>query len=289
MDKDYEGWNDKDPIKKYVKTLGKQKREEVLELDKQLRARIKEARAIVQAGGANIAEAEKEIERYNAFLGAVEDPVRINCDIKIDVEQKKMDFYSVRVFFSNFSRDVRFNKKDGKCYFFGDNGEPEYVRDKELPYAQEALMCMKYVYIFHSNQGNDDHSMQISSKAAVSCQKLEEALKNNSPAVVIFHPMSQFPKGALHDSLAKEALPLARTVPLLANAGDVIINSNDWEIHRNQLGIIIRRVCRGWTVITDDLGKRVIPTSWSQENQGGDTYGKLQLHTYGGNGRFYVK
>ncbi len=102
-------------------------------------------------------------------------------------------------------------------------------------------------------------------------------------------PDESISKGALHDSLAEEALPLARTVPLLANAVDVIINSNDWEIQRNQLGIIIRRVCRGWTVITDDLGKRVIPTSWCQENQGGDTYGKLQVFTYGGNARFYVK
>ena len=92
LEKDYDAWNDKDPVKNYVKTLGKQKREEVLELDKQLRARIKEARAIVQAGGANQTEAEKEIERYEAFLGAVEDPVRMNCDINIDAEQKKMDF-----------------------------------------------------------------------------------------------------------------------------------------------------------------------------------------------------
>ncbi|MBR4676225.1 MAG: hypothetical protein IKP00_17345 [Victivallales bacterium] len=290
LDTDYEGWNDKNPIEKYVKTLGQQKREEVLELDKQLRARIKEARAIVQAGGANQAEAEKEIERYEAFLGAVENPVLINCDIKIDAEKKRMDFYSVKIFFSNFSREVRFNKNDGKCYFYGDNGEPEYIRENELPYAQEALACMKWIYVFHSNQGNDDHYMQISSKAAVSCQKIEEALKNNSPNVVIFHPMDQFPKGALHDSLAKEALPLARTVPLLANAEEVIINSNDWEIFRNQLtGIITRRVCRGWTVVTDDIGKRVIPTSWGQENQGGNTYGKLYLNTYGGNAKFYVK
>ena len=290
LQKDFDAYNDNDPVMKFVKTLGKQKREEILELDKQLRARIKEARAIVEAGGANKAEAEKEIERYEKFLGIVNDPIRMNCDIKIDKEKKKMDFYSVRVFFTNFSREVRFNKNDGKCYFYGDNGEPEYIRDKELPYAQEALACMKWIYVFHANQGNDDYYMEIASKAAVSCQKIEEAIKNNSPAVVIFHPISQFPKGALHDSLAKEALPLAKTVPLLANAEAVIINSNDWEIFRNQLtGIITRRVCRGWTVITDDLGKRVIPTSWGQENQGGDTYGKLYLNTYGGNARFYVK
>jgi len=219
----------------------------------------------------------------------VENPVLINCDIKIDAEKKRMDFYYVKIFFSNFSREVRFNKNDGKCYFYGDNGEPEYIRDKEIPYAQEALACMKWIYVFHANQGNDEEYMEIASKAAVSCQKIEEAIKNNSPSVVVFHPISQFPKGALHDSLAKDALPLARTVPLLANAEAVIINSNDWEIHRNKLGIIIRRVCRGWTVVTDDLGKRVIPTSWRQENQGGDTYGKLQLFTYGGNAKFYVK
>ncbi len=289
LEKDYKDYrSDDDPVKKYVKTLGKQKKEDVLELDKQLRARIKEARAIVKAGGANQAEAEKEIERYDHFLNELEDPVRMNSDIKIDLEKKKMDFYSYRVFFTNFSREVRFNKNDGKCYFYGDNGEPEYIRDKELPFAEEAKMCLYYINVFLANQEDPDY-MPYQSKAAVSCMKVKEAIENNSPKVVIFHPISQFPKGALHDSLAKEALPLARPVQLFSNAEDVIINSNDWEIHRNKLGIIIRRVCRGWVVVKDDLGKRVIPASWRQENQGGDTYGKLQLHTYGGNGRFYVK
>ena len=289
LDVDYEGWNDKNPIKKYVKELGKQKKEDVLELDKQLRARIEEDRAIVKADGAGKAEAEKEIERYEKFLGAVEDPVRMNSDIKIDVEKKKMDFYSFRVFFSNFSLEIKYNKNDGKHYFYGANGEPEYIREKELPYAKEAMMCMYYINVFFANQGNDDYYMQIQSKAAVCCQKTQEAIKNNSPDVVIFHPISQFPKGALHKELAKDALTVARPIPLLANAVDVIINSNDWSYDRNKLGIIIRRSCAGWTIIEDDLGKRVIPTKWFQANQGGDKYGKLELLSYGGNARFYVK
>lgn len=288
LEKDYDRYSDNSPLKKYVKSLGKEKREDVLELDKQLRARIKEARAIVKAGGANRAEAEKEIDRYDAFLNELEEPIRMNSDIKIDLEKKTMAFYSYRVFFSNFSREVRFNKKDGKHYFFGDNGEPEYIRSNELPYAEEAKMCLYYINVFLANQEDADY-MPYQSKAAVSCMKVKEAIENNSPDVVIFHPISQFPKGALHDSLAKEALPLARPVQIFSNAVDVIISSNDWEIHRNKLGIIIRRVCRGWVVVKDDIGKRVIPASWCQENQGGDSYGKLRLHTYGGNARFYVK
>jgi len=287
LNTDYEAWNKDNPISKYIKQLGKEKKEDVLELDKQLRARIEEDRQIVKAGGAGRAEAEKEIERYEDFLDAMGTLVNINSDIKIDIEKKKMDFYYFKVFFSNFSRDVKFNRIDGKYYFFGDNGEPEYIREKEIPYAKEAFNCMYYINIFCGNQGNNDHYMQIQSKAAVCATYTNQALKNNSPDVVIYHPIKEFPQGALHNALAKEALPLAR--PKLPNAVDVIINSNDWVIERNQLGIIIRRVCVGWVVIKDDLGKRVIPAKWFQPNQGGDTYGKLDLLNYGGNGKFYVK
>ncbi|MBQ6473226.1 MAG: hypothetical protein IJJ33_14665 [Victivallales bacterium] len=288
LDTDYEGWNDKNPIKKYVKNLAKEKKEDVIELDKQLRARIEQDRKIVQADGPGKEEAEKEIKRYEAFLGALETPVLVNTDIKIDVEKRRMDFYYFKVFFSNFSRDIRpYSKKNGKCYFFGVNGEPEYVRENEIPYAQEALTQMSYICIFFNNQGNNDHYMQILSKAAVSCQKIKEAINNNSPDVVIYHSFQEFPKGALHDALAKEALALA--LPKMPNAVDVIINSNDWYINRNALGIILNRACAGWVVVQDEFGKRVIPAKWAQPNQGGDTYGKLQLASCGGNAQYYVK
>ncbi len=197
-----------------------------------------------------------------------------------------MDFYYVKVFFSNFSRDVKYNKNDGKHYFFGLNGEPEYIREKEIPYAQETRMCMAYINVFCANQGNDRY-MQIQSKAAVCAMNIEKAIKNNSPDVVVLHPISQFPKGEMHDELAKDALKVA--IPARENVVDVIINSNDWGIERNALGIIIRRVCAGWVIVKDDLGKRVIPARWCQPNQGGDSYGKLQLLACGGNAQFYVK
>ncbi|MBQ7652372.1 MAG: hypothetical protein IJS15_15540 [Victivallales bacterium] len=286
LEKDYESWNDKHPVNKYVKNLGKEKREDVLELDKQLRARIEEDRKIVAAGGKGAEEAEQEIERYEAFLGKLGTVVSINSDIKIDVEKKKMDFYYVKVFFSNFSRDVKYNKADGKSYFYGKNGEPEYIREKEIPYAEETRKCMAFINVFCANQGND-HYMQIQSKAAVCAMNIEKAIKNNSPDVVIFHPFSQFPKGSMHDALAKDALACAKGA--FPNAVDVIVNSNDWAINRNQWGVIISRICSGWMVVQDDLGKKVIPARWYQDNQGGDKYGILQLGTYGGNSIFYVK
>ena len=286
LDTDYEAWNDKNAIKKYVKDLGKEKKEDVLELDKQLRARIKEDRQIVAADGPGREEAEKEIERYEDFLYALEDPVRMNCEIKIDVEKKKMDFYYFRILLSNFSTKVMQNPKDGKFYFYGENGEPEYIREKEIPFAKEAHTQMYYINVFCANQEKDAFT-QIQSKAAVSAMYTNQALKNNSPDVVVLHPIKEFPKGELHDALAKEAL--AQALKTLPNAVDVIVNSDDWEIQRNKLGIILRRVCAGWVVVKDDIGKRVIPARWAQPNQGGDTYGKLQLFTYGGNKKFYVK
>ena len=286
LETDYESWNDKHPINKYIKNLGKEKKEDVLELDKQLRARIDEDRKIVAAGGKGQTEAEEEIERYKGFLGALETVVNINSDIKIDVEKKKMDFYYVKVFFSNFSRDVNYNKADGKCYFYGKNGEPEYIREKEIPYAEETRKLMAYINVFCANQGNDRY-MQIQSKAAVCAMNIEKAIKNNSPDVVIFHPFSEFPKGSMHNALAKDALTCAKGA--FPNAVDVIVNSNDWAINRNQFGVIISRICSGWMVVQDDLGKKVIPARWYQDNQGGDKYGILQLGTYGGNKIFYVK
>ena len=287
LEKDYEAWNDKHPVNKYIKSLGKEKREDVLELDKQLRARIDEDRKIVAAGGKGQTEAEEEIDRYEAFLGALETVVNINSDIKIDVEKKKMDFYYVKVFFSNFSRDVRpYSKDGGKPYFFGKNGEPEYIREKEIPYAEETRKRMAYISTFCANQGNDRFT-QIQSKAAVCAMNIDKAIKINSPAVVIFHSFSEFPKGAMHDALAKEALKCAKGA--FPNAVDVIINSNDWAMNRNQWGVIISRICSGWMVVEDDIGKKVIPARWFQENQGGDKYSILQLGTYGGNSVFYVK
>jgi len=287
LDVEYEGWNDKNPIKKYVKNLGKEKKEDVLELDKQLRARIAEDRQIVEADGDGKEEAEMEISRYEDFLYALEDPVRMNFNGNIDMEKKQLNFDSFQILLSNFSTKVMRNKKDGKFYFFGANGEPEYIREKELPFAQEAHNCMYYVNVFCANQPKEAFT-QIQSKAAVCAMYTNQALKNNSPDVVIFHPVHEFPKGEMHSSaLAKEALQ--RALPVLPNAVDVIINSNDWSIERNGLGIIIRRVCVGWVVVKDDLGKQVIPAKWFQPNQGGDSYGKLDLLNYGGNRRFYIQ
>ena len=64
LDYEYEGWNNDNPIRKYIKELGKQEKEAVLELDKQLRARIDEDRKIVAADGPGADEAQEEIDRY---------------------------------------------------------------------------------------------------------------------------------------------------------------------------------------------------------------------------------
>ena len=112
-----------------------------------------------------------------------------------------------------------------------------------------------------------------------------QAIKNNSPSVVILHPMPNM--GSLHDPLAKDALACSKTK--YPNAVEVIIGSNDWTIDRNQWGVIISRTCFGWIIIKDDIGRKAIPARWLQDNQGGDKYGQLQLGITGGNKYFYVK
>ena len=289
LEKDDDGRSDDSPVAQYAKNLGKQDKEAVKALDKQLRERIAEARKIVAADGPGKAEAEKEIERYESFLSKISDPIRFSFNGKIDLAKKSMTFDSYQIFVDRRTTHVMRLSKDKKYYFIGSNGEPEFLRGRDLELAKEDIQRMGYISMFCANQNPDPGQgyMQLSSKAAVCCIYGREALKNNSIDVVIFHPMPA--KGALHDEFAKDALALAQAAYPHMNIVDVLINSNDWEIQRNRLGIIIRRVCRGWVIQKDDIGRRAVPAKWQQVNQGGSTYGKLQFFTYGGNNWFYVK
>lgn len=287
LEKDYDMSVSDNPISTYVRNLGSEDREAVIELDKQLRARIAEDRRIIAENGPGKAAAEKEIERYETFLDALYEPIRMNFTGSIDLEKKKLTFVSYQVALGNHSVKVMPGlKKDGQrtYYFYGDNDDPEYIREKDLPLAQAAIQACAYINLFCGNQPQEEYTM-TQSKAAVSCIYGREALKNNSPDVIVYHPMPA--KGALHDGLAQDALVLSkRQYP---NAVDAIIGSNDWIIQRNAIGVIIRRVCVGWIVVKDDIGLVAIPSQWAEENQGGDTYGKLRLYRYGSNKRFYVK
>ena len=289
LEKDDDGSRDDSPLAVYAKNLGKEDKEAVKALDKQLRERIAEARKIVAADGPGKAEAEKEIERYETFLSKISDPVRFSFNGKIDIEKKSMTFDSYQIFVDRRTTHVMRLSKDKKYYFIGSNGEPEFLRGKDLELAKEDIQRMAYISLFCGNQNPDPGQgyMQTSSKAAVCCMYGRAALKNNSIDVVVFHPMPA--KGSLHGALAKDALARAQEAYPHMNIVDVLINSNDWVIQRNRFGVIIRRVCLGWVIRKDDIGRRAVPAKWSQDNQGGNTYGKLQLFTYGGNNWFYVK
>ena len=288
LEKDDDGRLD-GPIGKYVANLGKEDSKAVKELDKQLRARIAEDRKIVAAGGPGKAEAEKEIERYEKFLSMVSDPIRFGFNGKIDLVKKSMTFDSYQVSVYRRTTHVQRNRADKKYYFFGNNGEPEFLRGKDLELAKEEIQRMGYISLFCANQDPDpgQRYMQDSSKAAVCCNFGRLALKNNSIDVVKVHPVPE--KGPLHDALAKDALACARGAYPNFNIVDVVIGKGDWEIQRNKFGVIIRRVCWGWVIRKDDIGLLAVPARWCQDNQGGNTYGRLQLFRYGGNSWFYVK
>ena len=275
------------PAAEYLKNLGKEPREAVIALDKQLRERIAEDRKIVAAGGPGKDQAEKEIERYDAFLSKLSEPARYDFNGKIDLVKKSMTFDFYTVFVDRRTTKVMRFAKDKKYYFFGSNGEPEFLRGKNLELAKEQIQRMGYISHFCGRQDPDpgQEYMQLSSKAAVCCNFGRAALKNNSLDAVIVHPMPA--KGPLHDALAKEAMACARTVR--PNAVDVVIGQRDWEIQRNAFGVIIRRVCWGWIIVKDDIGLCAIPARWCQDNQGGNEYGRLQMFRHGGNSWFYVK
>ena len=274
-------------LKAYVEKLGQEDSKAVKALDKQLRDRIEEARKIVASNGPGKARAEQDIERYEIFLSAVSDPVRFGFNGKIDIAKKSMTFDSYKLFVDRRTTLVMRSSKDKKYYFFGSNGEPEFLRGKDLELAKIEIQRMGYISLFCGNQKVDpgQQYMQDSSKAAVCCIYGRKALENNSRDVIVFHPMPA--KGALHDALAKEALACAKGPR--PNAVDVLISSNDWEIQRNRYGVILRRVCWGWIIVTDDIGRRTIPAKWEQPNQGGNNYGKLKLFRHGGNNWFYLK
>ena len=284
--KDDDGQSDS-PVKQYVKNLGKEPREAVIALDKQLRERIAEDRKIIASNGPGKAAAQKEIERYESFLDELGDPLRFCFNGKIDIVKKSMRFDSYRVPVYRRTTMVMRNPQDKKYYFIGANGEPEFLRGKDLELAKEDIQRMGYISHFCGKQQPDPRQvyMQISSKAAICCISGRQALANNSIKVVRFHPMPA--KGALHDALAKDALACIRT--RLPKTEAIVIGDNDWYIQRNRLGIIICRICCGWAIVRDDIGKRAIPVKWSQPNQGGSSYGRLQLRNFGGNKTFYIK
>lgn len=270
------------PVVTYIKSLGKETQEAVMELDKQLRERAAEDRKIVEAGGEGKFAAEKELDRYESFLHRMRDPL-LAFNGSIDIEKGSLTFVSFPIFMVNSSTSLEHSKKDNKFYFFGSNGEPEYIRGANLDAIKVEIKRLYYINVFCGNQTNKEF-IKTQSMAAVCCNYAQQAVKNNSIDIVRVHPVPD--KGSLHDGLAKDALACARAQ--YPNAVDVVIADSDWTIMRNGLGIILRRVCCGWIIVKDDIGKQAIPAKWSQPYAGGDTYTNLQLYNYGGNNRFYV-
>lgn len=271
------------PIVTYIKNLGKEDAEDVKELDKQLRERAEEDRKIVAAGGEGKFAAQQELDRYETFLYRLGDQL-LAFNGKIDLEQGKATFISYPIFMVNSSTSLEHSKKDNKFYFFGQNGEPEYIRGDNLAAIKVELKRMYYINVFCDSQTNKEFQ-KTQTIAALCCNYGQQAIKNNTIDIVRLHPMPE--KGSLHNGLAKEALACALTK--YPNAVDVVIGDSDWTIMRNSLGIILRRVCCGWIIVKDDIGRQAIPAKWAQPNAGGDTYTKLELYIYGGNDRFYLK
>ena len=154
--------------------------------------------------------------------------------------------------------------------------------------AQESLVVRDESDYIHMTM---DELYQEALKEAEAGKTLVAYSNSGSVTKSVAKFMEDYP-GIMAEGTKIKANAIEEKIPLEYEGSpyvDVIINSNDWGIERNSLGFILRRVCVGWIIDKDDLGKRTIPAKWAQPNQGGNTYGKLELYTFGGYKKFYVK
>lgn len=125
--------------------------------------------------------------------------------------------------------------------------------------------------------------------ARASMEIVSEAISNNSMDIlkdnVTWKPM---PKGGkMHATYAAQALAAAKK---REGSGviQVVIESDQWNIDRNEYGAILRRRVYGWFIKQNELGKYALPGSWAQDYTG-NGYGALYMYSNGTANSFYIK
>ncbi|MBR5723774.1 MAG: hypothetical protein IKX62_00185 [Bacteroidales bacterium] len=188
-----------------------------------------------------------------------------------------------------------FTSRDNKAFFCTSSYEPTVASAEQIEMAKRDFNMMVNIailfegypvdYCYETERGvmADDYDVYYQ-KALFYASTVKQAIDNNSPDNIEFKPMPK--AGALNGSLKAQALAaekLKRT-----DLVDIVITSDSWEVQTNALGVPIRRVIYGYSIVKTDLGKMANRVSWSEDYQGG-SYGKLHAYGVGAGGSFYVK
>ena len=275
---------DSRPIDKYIKELGTTTNCKLVgEFRKQLRARVAEDEKIVAAGDKHprYEQAKEELDRYEVFLGRMEQEFYFIFHGNVDLEKNNVafDYAQLRTKNSN----VRVMSTDGKNVYFFQNGDRVFVEGEDLVEIQKQFRRMYYILFFL--QGSNDKGHKKAVAMADACLRYTSmAMKNNKPENVDYHPM---PTPGKLNTLAPQALALAKKSDSYADAVAVVIDADDWTVERNAVGVIIRRKVGAWVIKQMKGHKRAFRCQFAQPYTG-NGYGALILYGVGG-GQFNIK
>ncbi len=113
---------------------------------------------------------------------------------------------------------------------------------------------------------------------------VSKAMENNDKIEIEYQPMPK--AGAMNTSYKAKVLPLEKAIT--KEVVDCVVTSDGWEVQKDALGNILRRVIYGYSIVQTSRGKQAVRVSWAEDYMGGGKYGAI--HAYGNGGaQFYVK
>lgn len=192
-------------------------------------------------------------------------------------------------------KSTLFTSKNNKSFFCTSSYEPTVASAEQIEMAKRDYNMMVNIatlfegypvdYCYETERGvmADDYDVYYQ-KALFYASTVKQAIDNNSPDNLEFKPVPK--AGALNGSLKAQALAAEKVKR--TDLVDIVITSDSWEVQTNALGVPIRRVIYGYSIVNTDLGKMANRVSWSEDYQGG-SYGKLHAYGVGAGGSFYVK
>lgn len=187
-----------------------------------------------------------------------------------------------------------FTRKDGKSFFCSATYEPKFAEEDDIRVAKlDYNMASNITTLFEGyplewcrangrGLSKDDYDIYYQ-KALSYVSVLDAAIKGNSLDNLDFKPIPK--AGSMNASMKAKALSVQKAKN--KSVIDVVITSNSWDVKKNALGVPIRRIISGYSIIQTKYGKMATNVSWSEEYEGGK-YGSLRAYGVGMES-FYVK
>lgn len=262
-------------VKKYISALGRTSDTKSVEAVRDLlRARVETVKKAVADPNPNPERPmqEKELKNYDHFL----EMLRMATTRIFDGKQVEMVISG--------GKTLAMPGANGKVYFHDASRERTFLYDEQVAEAMEIIRIYEYAMLFFDGCGDADYQKEIE-KIKKSIELIREAIKNNKPENLTFHPMPQ--PGNLN-TYADKALKCARdSKSYTYEVARVIVDDNTWTIDYN-LSTPVRRKFNAWVLLRRPCGFTAYRAIFCEPYQGNGKYGELKLYGLGGGG-FYVK